>query len=167
MGAPRPAFFEPVPRMDNPNEFLSFGDRQVHVDNIVRLLDFLVDGSRLTIEEADLYYNALMDHYHRGILPGFARFPLPGGRQMYFLPALTVLFDNYIDPPAQIIALRDEWMEEDLTVSTTDDDLTLDGEDIEEDRPVSPAGVIDEALMSVISDALEEFESGLETINEE
>jgi len=146
-------FFEPAPIMptrivSQENEFIQFGHRSVHVDNVVRLLDFLVDSTDFSEADYDLYHEALFNHFHHGIMPGFDRFPLPGGRQMYFLPALTVLFDNYIDPPAQIEGLRVEWMEEELsdTDSLTDDELEdLVGELID------PDNVIDQMLLDAVA----------------
>ena len=129
------------------NEFITFGERTVHVDNVVRLLDFLMDSTDFNQDDYDMYYAALDNHFHRGILPGFNRFRLPGGRWMYFLPALTVLWDNYIDPPAQIEGLRLEWAEEELsdTDSLTDDELEdLVGELID------PDNVIDQMLLDAV-----------------
>lgn len=134
-------------RVSQENEFLSFGGRTVHVDNIVRLLDFLVDGGAFTLEQSDLYWNALSDHFHYGVLPGMRRFPTPGGPDLYFLPALTVLFDNYIDPPAQIETIRLEWGEEVLsdTDSLTNSVVSdLLGEDLD------PDNVIDQMLLDAV-----------------
>lgn len=149
----------PTLRTSQVNEFLNFGDRNVHVDNIVRLLDFLVDGGSFTPQQADLYWNALYEHYHHGVLPGMERFPLPGiDRELYFLPALTVLFDNYIDPPTQLESIRIEWSEEVLsdTDSLTDSELSDLVGDI-----IDPDSVIDECLLAVINGELGDVGGGV------
>ena len=126
------------------NEYLQFGDRNVHVDNIVRLIEFLVDGNVLTTEQGELYWNALFDHFHHGILPGLTRFPMPApAPPLYFLPALTVLFDNYTDPPETYAAMRIEWSDGDDTTLSS-----LDGEDLLD--PADPDCVIDQLLLDAV-----------------
>ena len=91
------------------NTSLQFGNRDVACTDILLMLDFLVDGGAFTMEEANQYCFAVRDHYHHGILPGFTRFPLPGGRDMYFLPALTTIWDFYIEPASHLMQIRDDW----------------------------------------------------------
>ena len=123
------------------NEMLSFGGRTVHVDNIVRLIEFLRDGNVFTEDMADTYWNALHDHFHFGILPGDQRFPMPApAPDMYFLPALTFLFDNYTDPPETYEAMRIEFSEDDTTQLSS-----LDGEDL-----FDPDDVIDQCLLDAV-----------------
>lgn len=130
------------------NEWLTFGDRTVHVDNVVRLLEFLLDGNVFTDEMANQYWYALHDHFHYGILPGDQRFPLPApAPPLYFLPALTVLFDNYTDPPETYRAMQVEWSDGDDTTLST-----LDGEDLL--APPDPDNVIDQFLLDAVEHEL-------------
>ncbi len=99
------------PRYDGPREFLTVGERNLAVRDIVRMLDELVDGNVMTPDERHEYFTAVMGHYYHGILPGFQRFTLPRTNvRLYFLPALRVLWDNYVLPGDEIMSIRLDWL---------------------------------------------------------
>lgn len=98
------------PRYDGPREFISVGERNLAVRDIVRMFDDLVDWGLMSLQERTTYYLALMGHYYHGILPGQQRFTLPGTDvQMYFLPALRVIWDNYVLDNDEIESIRLDW----------------------------------------------------------
>lgn len=101
---------------NGPNSTLVVGDHTLPVGDIVRMLDFLVDFNAMTEDERHVYYQALMGHYYHGILPGFQRFTIPGSNlRLFFIPALRVMWDNFVLDPSEIQTIRLEWSQDGRT----------------------------------------------------
>jgi len=128
-------------------QYITVGPYELTHYSLDGLLGHLVDGGVLTMEQGEHYSRHLENHFYHGIMPGFTRFPVPPVGDFYFLPALRILWENYVAPPAQVRAIRLEWAEEVLSETdslTLSDDSDLIGEDID------PDSVIDECLGSLM-----------------
>lgn len=126
-------------------QFLTVGPYEITHRALRDLIVYLVDGRVFTENEGNHYLAALENHFYRGILPGLTRFPVPPVGEFYFLPALRVLWENYVAPPAQVVELRREWAEEELGDT---DSLTLSDDSDLLGEPLDPDSVIDEMLLA-------------------
>jgi len=138
-----------MPTLSQQNEWITFDNRTVHVDDVVRLLNYLQDEGIIGDETFVEYHDALADHFHRGILPGFSRFFVPSiahghGRHLYFLPALATLYRMYIDDGAIIADLRLEFEAE--ADSDTDETSSMTYSDV-----TDPTDVINQCLLDAIT----------------
>lgn len=97
------------------NEYLMINNERVPLTRLEDMLLDLYDLGIMSHDDYRLYISAINRIRFDGEMPGLTRFPIPccdgfgRGMQMFFLPALRVIMDNYLLPPEQIQTIRLGW----------------------------------------------------------
>ena len=76
---------------------------------------------------------------------------------MYFLPALTTIWDHYIDPAEELMAVHDEWTIEPIDLTLTMDDIAgeSDTEPDSDHASVDSNGVSDSEINQMVESWLD------------